>query len=136
MEIAIENGDIPLLVATDDAFEARQKWLFPNEPYVPYPVLEMLRRAEYQQAETNQRIWNEVVASKTTALQELAPKIGVPTAIIWCDEDRIFHPSGAAILDSQLPNSRVFRLSPCGHVPMLDAPKETGKSYRSFLDTL
>ncbi len=135
MEQAIRRGDTPPLVVTSpEAFHARMAWLFPETPFMPAPVVETWAAEEAALAEDNRRIWREVAGSAAPRLEDLAPGIDIPSLIIWCREDRIFHITGARVLADRLPGARLHELSGCGHVPMLDRPADTGRLYRAFLD--
>jgi hypothetical protein len=89
------------------------------------------------QADHNARIW-DVVHSKSDVptVLDLEPSLEMPTLIIWCQEDRIFHISGAALLDQNLPSSHLATLDNCGHVPMLDKPTAVASEYLKFLSSL
>lgn len=136
MERALSAGQSPLLVQRDGDFERRMAWLFPEAPDAPGSVLRKWAAEELANAPLNARIWREVSRLDWVPLQALAPRLEMPSLILWCDQDRIFHVSGAEVLARALPNAQVQILSRCGHVPMLDRPSRTGNLYRAFLDQL
>jgi pimeloyl-ACP methyl ester carboxylesterase len=135
MEKVLSRGGVPpLLVTTAEDFTARFDWLFPDVPYIPGPVTAVWAADEAARAETNKRIWHEVGTSSAPRLDALAPMLTQPSLIVWCREDRVFHFSGAAVLSGLLQDDELVELSGCGHVPMLDKPRESGAAYRAFLD--
>ncbi|SFR43263.1 Pimeloyl-ACP methyl ester carboxylesterase [Yoonia tamlensis] len=134
MELAIEAGHKPLVVTSYDEYEARMSWLFPKEPFIPRPIARFWASNEVSNAESNAEIWNAVASSNVPKLEELATGIVQPTLVLWCDEDRIFHPSGAAVLAEALPNATLVNVSGCGHLPMLDKPAETARILSGFLN--
>lgn len=137
MEIALGNGEIPLLADSHDAFDERNAWLSPNEISVPTPILETWRKAEVNQAGKNLQIWHAVHEFKgIPTLAEVAPDLAMPTLVIWCKGDRIFHVSGADELSSRLPNAHVEIMEDCGHLPMIDRPEEVAATYRTFLSSI
>lgn len=136
MEKAIARNDIPLLVTTPQDFHDRMNWLFPEVPFIPTPIATVWAEEEAVLGEVNRRIWEEVGSSEGPKLQELASQMHQPSLIIWCQEDRVFHISGAAVLHEELPGSELVVLQQCGHVPMMDKPSESGRAYRQFLDRL
>ena len=91
---------------------------------------------EVSHAEINPTIWDAVSGSQVATLEEIAPNLTQPTLIIWCKQDRIFHVTGASVLDLVLPNSELIMPDGCGHLPMLDRPVETGTELRNFLADL
>ncbi len=137
MEIALSQGHAPLVVQSDSDFEARNHWLSPNIPYVPGPILASWRANEVAKGDHNLKVW-EIVhnQSKVPTVLDLAPALASPTLILWCTPDRIFHVSGAQVLDDNLSDARVRILDNCGHLPMLDAPKRVAKHYLEFLASI
>lgn len=134
MERALFQGQTPLLVTDRASYDARMDWLFPDPPYVPGSIYEVWAREELARAADNVRIWQEVQASDTPMLEDLAPRLMQPSLILWCTEDRIFHHSGAEVLAQALPKAQLTTLEDCGHLPMLDRPRATGRALRAFLD--
>ena len=137
MDKARDLGITPLVVQTTEDFAERNEWLSPNIPYIPGPILRTWSEDEVARADHNARIW-DVVHRKSglPTVLDLAPSLEMPTLIIWCQEDRIFHISGAALLDQNLPSSHLATLDNCGHVPMLDKPNAVASEYLKFLSSL
>lgn len=136
METAIAAGRLPLVVATRSDYDARMAWLFPKEPFIPRPVAHYWTENEVALARTNREIWDVVAAFAGPGLEELAHRIEQPSLIIWCEEDRIFHVSGASVLAKALNYATLHRMSECGHLPMLDRPEDTGRLLLEFLSRL
>jgi pimeloyl-ACP methyl ester carboxylesterase len=135
MDKALNYGNYPLLVKTEIDFEKRNSWLFPETPTIPGPIMKTWMQEELIDPIRNEQIWHAANDfSNTPKLLKIAPSLDMQTLIIWCQEDRIFHVSGAALLNQALPKSRVALLDDCGHVPMLDKPKEVSQIYKSFLE--
>lgn len=133
MERAVAAGQSPLVVTTEAEYADRMAWLFPKEPFIPRPIARFWSKSEVGFAKINETIWQAVASSQTSTVEERATQFSHPALIIWCKEDRIFHVSGAEVLDAALPNSTLETPENCGHLPMLDRPKSTGKELLSFL---
>ena len=136
MEIAMESNELPLLATTPKKFYARNDWLSPNRIHVPSPVLKTWMHKEVAQSETNRSIW-DIVHADLVPITELGgiDTYAGTTLILWCEDDRIFHFSGAEVLSRALERPRVEVLQDCGHVPMLDQPKLTAAKYKEFLQS-
>ena len=50
------------------------------------------------------------------------PKIRIPTAIIWGENDIVTPPEVGHDFDRLLPNSSLFWIEKCGHAPMMEYP--------------
>ncbi len=134
MDTALASGQRPLVVQTNDDFFARNDWLAPIMPYVPGPILKSWSADEVATAEHNSRIWDVVHTESVAAtVLDIAPALNMPSIVLWCAQDRIFHVSGAQLLGQALPNAQVTTLDNCGHVPMLDQPKTVASAYLAFL---
>lgn len=134
MEVALKNGDFPLVAATPEDFRARNDWLSPQRLKVPSPILRTWMTAEIAQKDKNIAIWHAVhELGSVTNLLGLADKLDVSALVLWCREDRIFHVSGAEELALHIESARVEILEDCGHVPMLDQPEKIARHYRNFL---
>ena len=136
MEISLQNGNAPLVVTSEEDFTERLVWLFPKVPFIPWAIMKTWAEQEAAHATDNLRIWGEVNFETVQRLEDIAPAVSQPSLIVWCTPDRIFHVSGAEVLANALPDSETQILDDCGHVPMLDKPKEVGAVYRAFLDRL
>ncbi len=134
MELALVSGVKPLVVASHADHAARMDWLFPRAPWVPGAVARTWADEEVARGPDNLRIWDEVHDWKTARLEALAPQLDQPAFLLWCNQDRIFHVSGASVLAAALPRAEVVLLDGCGHLPLLDRPAESGRLYRGFLD--
>ncbi len=47
------------------------------------------------------------------------------TLILWGDNDRVLHMSGAKVLESAMPNAKSVVMKNVGHVPMVEKPEES-----------
>jgi cyclopropane-fatty-acyl-phospholipid synthase len=89
---------------------------------------------EVNTADHNTRVWDVVHhQSFVPTVLELALELAMPSLVIWCHPDRVFHISGARLLDDALPASTLATLQNCGHLPMLDQPTEVAELYDNFL---
>lgn len=74
MDIALRQGQIPLLARTNEDFNARNAWLSPQMPYLPGPILKSWMASEVAMAGKNERIWNAVHnQSEVPTVLEIAP---------------------------------------------------------------
>ncbi|CAG5136198.1 unnamed protein product [Candidula unifasciata] len=67
-------------------------------------------------------------------LERTAPKITVPTQLVWGTQDQVIHVSGAEVLRSKLPNcQRVDLIENCGHAIDIDRPGAFTKFLLTFI---
>jgi triacylglycerol lipase len=68
------------------------------------------------------------VATIDARLRELT----MPTLIVWGTADRALNPAAAAVYTAAMPRAQVVRLDGVGHLPMIEAPRETAEAYLEF----
>ena len=61
------------------------------------------------------------------------PKIKIPTALIWGENDNVTPPEVALEFNKLMPNSDLFWISRCGHAPMMEHPKKFNEILKSWL---
>jgi pimeloyl-ACP methyl ester carboxylesterase len=61
------------------------------------------------------------------------PAVGTPTLLVWGESDRLVPARIAADWQEHIPGARLVHV-PCGHVPMLEAPRELADCIVAFLD--
>jgi len=52
------------------------------------------------------------------------PKIKIPTALIWGENDKVTPPEVAEEFNNLLPDSKLFWIKKCGHAPMMEHPNK------------
>lgn len=130
-----ERGEYPLFARTLDEYAAVMRICFTRPPFVPHCVRHELAIAAGRNYALHTRIFRELVAQPFTLEQAVA---GLPTStlLVWGDEDRVLDVSGAEILHRALADSRLVRMPHLGHLPMLEAPRQTAADYRAFRASL
>jgi pimeloyl-ACP methyl ester carboxylesterase len=56
-------------------------------------------------------------------------QIGQPTLILWGDSDKILGTVDAQRFKRAIPNSKLIWIKDCGHVPHLEQPQITARTY-------
>ena len=126
-----KSGKNPLLVENAEGFGELMKFVFSEPPWVPQSILEHLAR----RAARDKPLHEKVLADLLAAAEPLEKSIGevkAPVLVVWGDQDRLLHVSGAEVIHSLLPASRIEVMPGVGHCPMLERPAETAKMFRDF----
>ena len=131
----IMRGDNPLLVRDAAGYERLLRLCVARPRYVPGPFLRCLAARAVAEGPFNAKIFADWLA-KPAWLEARVEGLKVPTLVLWGDEDRLLHVSGAAILGRLIPGSRVVVMRATGHVPMLERPRETAQHFLEFQKAL
>ena len=60
------------------------------------------------------------------------PKISIPTALIWGENDSVTPPEVAKQFNKLLPNSKLFWFEKCGHAPMMEHPEKFNNTVHEW----
>ncbi len=135
MDGLIDAGKAPLITHNTAQFEQMMSMLFTKEPFLPYPILHAAQADALRLAGSNERLWREQLKARYLLHQRIA-ELRAPTLALWGRDDRLFDVSGMQVLNSHLQNLKAQVLPGVGHLPMMEAPKETALIYSDFLKRL
>lgn len=127
-------GRNPFEVATRAQLHRYLGIVFTDPPWVPWPVDEALVRRRRADAPFEQAVLDRIGRGpEAFALQDELGRIGAPTLLLWCRDDRVIDVSAEAIFHHGLPDSRTVLLAGCGHMPMMAQPDNVASAFASFL---
>jgi abhydrolase domain-containing protein 6 len=130
--IAMAHGKSPLTPTTEADFDVLLDYAFYKKPFMPWPVKNVLRRKALESGPFVKKMFKDFNSDLVDPVP-LLPGLRMPVLVIWGDHDRILHVSTTEVLDKGLPDKEIVIMKNCGHVPMLERPKETAGYYASFL---
>lgn len=129
-QVIKEQGTNPLVAHTVEEFHAVFDLVMSEPPFIPDFVLDTKAQARINNVELEKRIFKQFhhidIVPQVTGLD-------IPALIVWGSEDRVLHPDGADLLAAALPNNQVIKMPGIGHLPMLEAPKQSAADLLAFL---
>ena len=139
MFTAIKGGQNPMVLPrTELEFIELLDFLFVEPPYIPAPIVTHLAKKAEERVALNTKIFEQIHRMKDGEAHPDAPLENVlanysgPVLVSWGQEDRVLHVSGAGILQSTVPHAQVNIMADIGHLPMMEAPKETAHAFVAF----
>lgn len=133
MDRMIDGGKAPLVARNVAEFEDMLSLVFAERPFLPYPILHAAETGAIRNAESNGRLWRAQLKDRHL-LDERIGELHASTLVMWGGKDRVFDVSGVDVLRTQLKNMYVHPLPGIGHLPMMEAPKESSLAYAAFLE--
>ena len=128
---AIAAGQNPMVVGSTEDFERLMDMIFVRRPYVPGAVMRILAENAASHRRFNEKIFGDM-RQPSVPLEVLLKGSPVPTLILWGDQDRLVHVSGAAILGAVMPKAKVVVLKDVGHAPMIEEPRASADAFLAF----
>ena len=122
----------PLVAGSVEEFDSLIKFVFSTPPDIPRFVKKLLLEEAQRHKTSNERIFKQIL-SENAALEPDLPKIKTRTLVLWGDQDRVLDISSVKVLEKGLPNCTVVIMQNCGHLPMIERPKEAAEHYLVFL---
>jgi pimeloyl-ACP methyl ester carboxylesterase len=131
-----EGKQNPLIISSVEDYERLLDFVFVKRPFIPLSIKKFLVQEAIVHQVLNRRIFRQLRSSlDAQPLESLVKGLPIKTLIIWGDQDRVLHISGAKILESVMPNARIAVIDNAGHAPMIEKPQQTGLLYLSFLES-
>jgi abhydrolase domain-containing protein 6 len=127
----LARGDNPLLVNDADGFERLLDFVFVTHPPIPRPIERYLVERAVEFRSFNEKVVADLRAAPIVLENELKG-LQTPTLILWGDRDRLVDVSGAAVLESVMPNAEVVVMRDVGHVPMVEKPEDSANAFLRF----
>lgn len=131
----MKKGENPFIVENMQDFEDLMDLVFYEKPFIPRPVKQLFATTAVQNRPILEKVISDLMVDPFILERAVA---GYPGAVlvIWGEKDRIVHPEGAEILAFGTGGVEMEMLENCGHMPILEQPKETAARYRSFLQRI
>ena len=107
--------------------------MFSRKRWLPYPLLRSLAKSAISRRDVVPRMLAEVRFESET-LESFATGVRKPVLIQWGQNDQIVNPAGLAILEAAFPDATGVITKDCGHLPMLERPRESARLFLDFLN--
>jgi pimeloyl-ACP methyl ester carboxylesterase len=126
----------PLLVKNTEDYFALYNLVMYKPPYIPKTVQAVFAQTNIANRDLHASILKQITADNVEARAKVIAQRDIPTLVVWGTEDKIIKPETAAIMTKLMPQAQLIMMSEVGHVPMVEAVKETASDYKAFRATL
>jgi pimeloyl-ACP methyl ester carboxylesterase len=124
------TGEMPLLLRQVSDVRQLIASTTHHQPFLPYCVRTALGRRAVADYGLHCHIMRQL--AEAPLLEQQYRELAVPALIVWGQQDRILHPSGAAALGALFRRSSTILMPGIGHLPMLEAPRRSARDYLAF----
>ncbi|HET8730562.1 MAG TPA: alpha/beta hydrolase [Moraxellaceae bacterium] len=105
-----------------------------KRPIVPQPIVDLMAERAVADNALHSRIFYQVLMPDVGFLTLHLADIKAPTLVIWGDKDRLLDLENGKVFQRYIPDARLVVLPGIGHMPMTEAPEETGIDILHFID--
>ena len=128
---ALAQGVNPFIPVTPEQFGLELSLLFYQPPAVPADVVASLVNGYKVNNAHYLAVWNTIVSYPRVLIDAGAGS--VRALALWGEEDGVFDISGLERLATLYRDMPARRLARTGHLPMVEHPDDTARSYLEFL---
>jgi len=105
------------------------------KPWLPWPASTALIRKRRADAAFEQGVLDRIGRSEESLLPgEEAVRIRQPALLLWCRQDAVIDPSAMALYASRIPQARSVMLDGCGHMSLMERPREVAEAVVKLID--
>ncbi|HJU06879.1 MAG TPA: alpha/beta hydrolase [Rhodanobacteraceae bacterium] len=133
----VNAGRNPFTIENHADFERGEKLGFENPPWLP-PRFEdvLIEQARGDRAFDDRVFWQLLAPDQRDLLIRMLPEVTAPTLTIWCRQDKIIDIAAVNAIRSALtsaPKISVTEFNGCGHMAILERPKEIADAITHFV---
>ncbi len=128
----MEKGENPLVLKDSSDMPRLSALVFVNPPSLPYPLRKVMLKTALANRKFYEKEFKEMEPDFLSLEKEL-PNVKAQTLILWGDRDKILDVSSVPVFEKGLRNHKTVIINDCGHLPMIEKPKETATQYIDFI---
>ena len=126
----LENN--PLLVNKKEDFYAMYDFVMSKPPYIPKSVKAVFAQERIANEALESKILAQIVEDNVEERAKVIAEYNIPTLVVWGEEDKVIKPETVTLIKEIIPQSQVITMPKIGHVPMIEAVKDTANDYKKF----
>jgi len=133
----LKAGKNPFDINDRAQFEHLESLLFTHPPSIPARIQDVFVDKSKGERAFDDKVMRELTKpGERDALEAKLPDITAPTLAIWCTKDQIIDISALDAIRKGLthvPNIGVTELTGCGHMSIMEKPREVAQSITRFM---
>ena len=130
----LENN--PLLINNKEDFYKMYDFVMYKPPYIRKSVKAVFAQERINNKELDAKILEQIVTDSVEERAKIIAKYNIPTLVVWGEKDQVIKPETVKIIKEIIPRAQVIIMPKVGHVPMVEAVKDTANDYKAFRDGL
>jgi pimeloyl-ACP methyl ester carboxylesterase len=107
-----------------------------KRPVMSQPIIDYMAERAVADHPLHTRIFYEVLMPDVGFLTLHLADIKAPTLVVWGEQDRLLHLENGRVFQRYIPGAKLVVMPGIGHMPMAEAPEETGMAIRQFIEAL
>ena len=105
------------------------------KPWLPWPASTALIRKRRADAAFEQGVLDRIGRSEESLLPgDEAVRIRQPALLLWCRQDAVIDASAMDLYAQRIPQARAVLLDGCGHMSLMERPREVADAVVKLID--
>ena len=126
----LENN--PLLVNNNEDFNRMYDFVMYKPPFVPKSVKAVFAQERIANKELESKILEQIVTDTVEERAQIIAEYNIPTLVVWGEKDQVIKPETVNAIKEIIPQTQIVMMKGVGHVPMIEAVKQTAEVYKAF----
>ena len=126
----LENN--PLLINKTEDIYKMYNFVMYKPPYIPKSVKAVFAQERLNNKQLDAKILEQIVMDNVEERAEIIAEYKIPTLVVWGEKDQIIKPETVTLIKEIIPQAQVITMPNIGHVPMIEAVKQTAADYKKF----
>ncbi len=126
----LENN--PLLIDNKEDFYKMYDFVMYKPPYIPKSVKAVFAQERLNNKALDAKILEQIVTDNVEERAEIIAEYKIPTLVVWGEQDQVIKPETVELIKEIIPQAQVITMPNIGHVPMIEAVKQTAADYKKF----
>lgn len=130
----LENN--PLLINKTEDIYNLYNFVMYKPPYIPKSVKAVFAQERIANKELDAKILEQIVTDNVEERAKVIAEYQIPTLVVWGDKDQVIKPETMELIKDIIPQAEIIMMPNVGHVPMIEAVKQTANDYKKFRASL
>ena len=122
----------PLVVANTQEYFKLYKLVMNKPPFIPKTVQAVFAQENIANRNLQTKIIEQIVEDNVETRAKIVAQYNIPTLIVWGQKDQVIKLETVNLINELMPKAQIITMPKIGHVPMIEAVKETAKDYKKF----
>ncbi|WP_182405758.1 alpha/beta fold hydrolase [Psychrobacter sp. GP33] len=122
----------PLVVANTKEYFKLYKLVMNKPPFIPKTVQAVFAQENIANRNLQTKIIEQIVEDNVETRAKIVAEYNIPTLIVWGQKDQVIKLETVNLMATLMPTAQIITMPKIGHVPMIEAVKETAKDYKKF----
>ena len=106
------------------------------KPWIPWPIDRIYIARRIRDAAFEQSVLDRIGRGNERFLPGIeAANIRQPALLLWCRQDAVIDPSALRLYAARIPQARRVLLDACGHMSLMEKPREVAHAVIDLVDT-